>query len=135
MQCHCRQTKHSCMRQVWRKERKRGKRPQAWVQKHTLASPPQPEEQPAAARRRRPPPVLKVNQIAWTSDNARVRPKAAVPWTMHQHSIGLLLHCSCYLRPFTKIQLICHSQTGRRTLNKLSVPTPLRLLLLYVDLR
>lgn len=58
--------------QIWRKERKRGKRPQAWVQKHTLASPPQREEQPAAGRRRRPPPVLRVNQIAWTSDNARV---------------------------------------------------------------
>jgi hypothetical protein len=84
VQCHCRQTKHICTLQVWRKERRRGKRPQAWVQRHTLASPPQPEEQPAAARRRRPPPVLKVNQIAWTSDNARVRPKAAVPVTAHR---------------------------------------------------
>lgn len=64
--------------QIWCKERKRGKRPQPWAQKHTLASPPQLEEQSAVGRRRRPPPVLKVNQIAWTSDNTRVCSKGVL---------------------------------------------------------
>jgi len=63
--------------QIWRKDRKRGKRPAAWALRHTLTSPPQPEEQPLLGRRRRAPPVLKVNQIAWTCDSSQVRLSAS----------------------------------------------------------